>query len=49
MGTRRPDGCSCLPKFVFWKEIFQPVEHLDRPDVLLRRPDRCKLEQLEGS
>jgi len=21
------DSCSCLPIFVFWKEIFQPVEH----------------------
>jgi hypothetical protein len=25
--THCPDGCSCLPIYVFWKEIFQPVEH----------------------
>jgi hypothetical protein len=25
--THRSDGCSCLPISIFWKEIFQPVEH----------------------
>jgi hypothetical protein len=25
--THRPNSCSCLPVPVFWKEIFQPVEH----------------------
>jgi hypothetical protein len=25
--THRPDGCSYLPISMFWKEIFQPVEH----------------------
>jgi hypothetical protein len=23
----RPDGCNCLPIFVFWKKIFLLVEH----------------------
>jgi hypothetical protein len=25
--THLLDSCSCLPISVFWKEIFQPVEH----------------------
>jgi hypothetical protein len=25
--THHPDVYSCLPISVFWKEIFQPVEH----------------------
>jgi hypothetical protein len=24
---KRPDGCSCLPISVFWKEILLLVEH----------------------
>jgi len=47
--THRPDGCSCLPISVFLERIFQPIEHWDRPDVLLRSPDRYKLEQFKDS
>jgi hypothetical protein len=47
--THRPDGCSCLPIYVFWKEIFQPVEYWNLLDMLLRSSDGCKMEQFEGS
>lgn len=34
---------------VFWNEIIFFVEHWKRPAVLLRRLDRCNLEQFEAS
>jgi len=46
---RRPDGCSDLPITVFWKEIRSLSNTESRPNVLLKRPDGCKLEQFEAS
>jgi hypothetical protein len=34
---------------VFWKKLFYLSNIERRPDVLLRRPDRCNREQFEAS
>jgi len=47
---RRLDGGSNLPISVFWNEILKLWSNTEcRPDVLLKRPDGCKLEQFKTS
>jgi hypothetical protein len=45
----RSDGCRVFPHLCFGKEFHSWLNTEWRPDMLLKRPDGCKMEQFEAS